>query len=44
MTAWLTRQSPPGGTTVHGIDRMVGNIQTGHFERSLAGLTQQARW
>ena len=38
MRAWLTRQSPSGGT-VQGIDRMVGNIQTGHFERSLAGLT-----
>jgi hypothetical protein len=23
----------------HGIDRVVGNIQTGHFERSLAALT-----
>jgi hypothetical protein len=39
MTAWLTRQSSPSATTAHGIDRMVGNIQTGHFERSLAGLT-----
>jgi hypothetical protein len=38
MTAWLTRQRPSSGT-VQGIDRMVGNIQTGHFERSLAGLT-----
>jgi len=38
MRAWFTRQSPSSGT-VQGIDRMVGNIQTGHFERSLAGLT-----
>ena len=36
MTASLTRQRPSSGT-VQGIDRMVGNIQTGHFERSLAG-------
>ena len=38
MTAWLTRRSPSSGTA-HGIDRMVRNVQTGHFERSLAGLT-----
>src|ERR1700723_4768785 len=38
MRAWLTRQSPSSGTA-HGIDRMVRNVQTGHFERSLAGLT-----
>ena len=36
MRAWLTRQSPSSGTA-HGIDRMVRNVETGHFERSLAG-------
>src|SRR5450755_936955 len=24
---------------VHGIDRMIGNVRTGHFERSLSALT-----
>jgi len=27
------------GTPAHGIDRMLGNIKTGHFERSLSALT-----
>lgn len=27
------------GQPVHGIDRMIRNIETGHFERSLAALT-----
>ncbi len=30
-----TRSSGPAG---HGIDRMIGNIETGHFERSLSAL------
>jgi len=38
MTARQARQSAAGGT-VHGIDRMVRNVQTGHFERSLSALT-----
>lgn len=28
-----------GEGTAHGIDRMVRNVQTGHFERSLSALT-----
>lgn len=27
------------GEVAHGIDRMVRNVETGHFERSLSGLT-----
>ena len=27
------------GPVVHGIDRIVGNIETGRFERSLSALT-----
>ena len=27
------------GATVHGIDRMIRNVETGRFERSLSGLT-----
>ena len=38
MTARQARQSAAGGT-VHGIDRMVRNVQTGRFERSLSALT-----
>ena len=38
MTAFRTRRAAPAGTA-HGIDRMVRNVQTGHFERSLAALT-----
>ncbi|HEV7172663.1 hypothetical protein [Pedococcus sp.] len=30
------------GEVAHGIDRMVRNVQTGHFERSLSGLTAVA--
>jgi hypothetical protein len=28
-----------GGAPVQGIDRMLGNVRTGHFERSLSALT-----
>jgi hypothetical protein len=38
MTGRQARQSAAGGT-VHGIDRMVRNVRTGHFERSLSALT-----
>jgi hypothetical protein len=30
--------------SVHGIDRMVRNVETGHFERSLAPSPRRARW
>jgi hypothetical protein len=30
---------PTASRTAHGIDRMVRNVETGHFERSLAALT-----
>ena len=32
-------QEPPVGLAVEGIDRLLGNIRHGRFERSLAGLT-----
>ncbi len=38
MTA-LRRRSTPISEGVHGIDRMVRNVETGRFERSLAALT-----
>ena len=31
--------SRPARTQAHGIDRMIANIETGHFERSLSALT-----
>src|SRR5512142_3382943 len=31
--------SRPAGTQAHGIDRMIENVETGHFERSLSALT-----
>ena len=34
----LIRQ-PGAGTPARGIDRMVRNVRTGHFERSLSALT-----
>jgi len=30
---------PGNGRAVHGIDRMIQNVETGHFERSLSALT-----
>src|ERR1700731_4900705 len=38
MRALFVRRSEPIGSA-HGIDRMVRNVQTGHFERSLSALT-----
>jgi len=38
MTALRVRRSAPIGNA-HGIDRMVRNVQTGRFERSLSALT-----
>src|ERR1700691_1136943 len=38
MTVLRARRGAPVGTA-HGIDRMVRNVQTGHFERSLSALT-----
>jgi hypothetical protein len=38
MTVWRARQSP-ADRTVHGIDRMVRDVRTGRFERSLSALT-----
>jgi hypothetical protein len=38
MTRWRVRPGGVGGTR-HGIDHMVHNIETGHFERSLSALT-----
>src|ERR1700733_13394784 len=38
MTARRAQRSP-AGRIVHGIDRLVRNIETGHFERSLSALT-----
>jgi hypothetical protein len=38
MTA-LRKQPGTADEAVHGIDRMVRNVETGHFERSLAALT-----
>src|SRR6202034_4453737 len=38
MTALRIRRGAPIGSA-HGIDRMVRNVQTGHFERSLSALT-----
>ena len=38
MTAWHARQTAAGGT-VHGIDRVLRNVRTGHFERGLSALT-----
>ncbi|UKA77132.1 hypothetical protein [Arthrobacter sp. FW306-07-I] len=29
----------PTKTTIHGIDRLIRNVETGRFERSLSGLT-----
>ena len=42
MTAARRSRRPQrraAATTVHGIDRMVRNVETGRFERSLSGLT-----
>lgn len=33
------QQTDPLTSTVHGIDRLIRNVQTGRFERSLSGLT-----
>jgi hypothetical protein len=38
MTSFRARQAA-AGRDVHGIDRMLRDIQTGHFERSLSALT-----
>jgi hypothetical protein len=38
MTARRAQRSP-AGRTAHGIDRLVRNVETGHFERSLSALT-----
>jgi hypothetical protein len=38
MTSFRARRAA-AGRDVHGIDRMLRDIQTGHFERSLSGLT-----
>ena len=35
----LMRRHGGTGAPARGIDRMVGNVQTGHFERSLSALT-----
>jgi hypothetical protein len=35
----LRPRRPVTGQAVHGIDRMIRNIETGHFERSLSALT-----
>ncbi|MGI8447431.1 MAG: hypothetical protein ACR2MP_09670 [Streptosporangiaceae bacterium] len=35
----LTRRHGAASIPARGIDRMVGNVQTGHFERSLSALT-----
>ncbi len=37
--AALRKQPGTADEAVHGIDRMVRNVETGHFERSLAALT-----
>jgi hypothetical protein len=37
--ATFRRKHPLVDEGVHGIDRMVRNVETGHFERSLAALT-----
>ncbi len=37
--AALRKQPGTADETVRGIDRMVRNVETGHFERSLAALT-----
>src|ERR1700722_9082042 len=41
MTRLRARRGPPVGPVgaAHGIDRMVRNVQTGHFERGLSALT-----
>lgn len=33
------KKSPTGVSAVHGIDRLVKNVETGRFERSLSALT-----
>ena len=38
MTGWLARKDATS-EAVYGIDRMVRNVRTGRFERSLAALT-----
>src|ERR1700751_3544066 len=38
MTGLRPRRNAPVATA-HGIDKMVRNVQTGHFERSLSALT-----
>ncbi|HMD94002.1 MAG TPA: hypothetical protein VKG80_15340 [Trebonia sp.] len=38
MTSFRVRRAA-AGRDVHGIDRMLHDIQTGHFERSLSALT-----
>jgi hypothetical protein len=35
----LTRRHGAASAPAHGIERMVRNVQTGHFERSLSALT-----
>ena len=35
----LRRQRPAGERVLHGIDRMITNVETGRFERSLSALT-----
>jgi hypothetical protein len=41
MTRLRARRGAPAGPVgaAHGIDRMVRNVQTGHFERGLSALT-----
>jgi hypothetical protein len=38
MTRWRARRKGAGAAR-HGIDHLVRNVQTGHFERSLSALT-----
>ena len=38
MAALRRMRTRPSGDVAHGIDRMIGNIETGRFERSLSAL------
>ena len=38
MATLNVKRTRSAGRATHGIDRMIGNIETGHFERSLSAL------
>ena len=40
----LRQPRPTGGSARYGIDRMIRNVETGRFERSLSALTAAEHW